>query len=89
MKKQKQQYDFKIGGFKFICIDEDYDFVRAKSIIYKYTKRTWERAMQFKYDRQKDFAWTEYDCNGSTEVRIKVKRHGNHIRIYYNETKDV
>lgn len=87
--KTKQAWDFKIDGFKFKVIDEDYDFCNAMSIIYKYTKRTWKRALEMKEDNERDYVLTEYDCSGSTEVRIKVRRHGNHIRIYYYWSKDV
>ena len=86
----KQQWNMKIGGFKFMADEEqfDWDIIDAKSILYKYTKHMWQRAMQFKYDNERDYMRTEYDCNGSTCVRIKVKRKGSHFRIYYHESRD-
>ena len=86
---KQEEIWFKVGGFQFISTDYDYDYIRAKSIWYKAKKRNLERAWQFKYDYQQEFDHCEYDCTGSTEVRIKIQRRGNHFRIIYNETKDV
>ena len=80
---------FKVGGFQFISTDYDYDYIRAKSIWYKAKKHTLARAWQFKYNNEREYDHCEYDCTGSTEVRIKIKRRGNHFRIIYNESKDV
>ena len=80
---------FKEGGFQFISTDYDYDYIRAKSIWYKSTKHLLEKAWAFKYDNERDYDRCEYDCTGSTEVRIKIQRRGNHFRIILNESKDV
>ena len=90
-RKQKVQYDFMRGGFKFRITDEDalyWDILEGKCIC-KYTKRTWYRALEFKADYSCDYSHCEYDCTGSTEVRIKVHRKHSHIIIYYRESKDV
>lgn len=89
--RRKQVYDFVRGGFKFRITDEDelyWDILEGKCIV-KYTKRTWWRALEFQGDYSCDYARCEYDCTGSTEVRIKVRRKGSHIIIYYRESKDV
>lgn len=89
--KTRASYDFIRGGFPFRVTDEDalyWDTVIAKSII-KYTKRAFERAIMFKGDYEQDYDRREYDCTGSTQVRIKVKRRRSHIIINYRESKDV
>jgi hypothetical protein len=80
---------FKIDGFTFMSTDYDYDYVRAKSIWYKAKKHVLEKAMKFKEEHQRGYDYREYDCTGSTEIRIKIQRRGNHFRIIYNESKDV
>lgn len=80
---------FKVGGFQFVSTDYDCDYIRAKSVWYKAKKRNIKRAYDFKYENERGYTCTDYDCNGSTEVRIKIQRRGNHFRIIYNESKDV
>ena len=80
---------FKIDEFTFISTDYDYDYIRAKSIWYKATKHMLEKAWNFKHENQCGYDYREYDCTGSTEIRIKIQRRGNHFRIIYNESKDV
>jgi len=80
---------FKVGGFQFISTDCDYDYIRSKSIWYKATKHMLEKAWNFKYENDRGYACTDYDCNGSTAVHVKIQRRGNHFRIIYNESKDV
>ena len=80
---------FKKEGFQFVSADYDYDYVRAKSIWYKARKHVLEKALQFKYDNERDYTRCEYDCTGSTAIRIDIERRGNHFRIIYNESLDV
>lgn len=92
-KKQKrhQVWDFKRGGFKFRCTDEDalyWDILEGKCII-KYTKRTWQRALEFKEEWSQDYILCEFDCTGSSEIRVKVRRKRSHIIIYFRESKDI
>ena len=84
-----EEIRFNAGGFLFISTDYDYDYIWAKSVWYKAKKHMLEKAWKFKYENQQDFDYREYDCTGSTQVRIKIQRRGNHFRIIYNETKDV
>lgn len=78
---------FKIDGFRFTLTDYDYDYIRAKSIWYKATKHMLEKAWIFKNEYQCDFGYIEYDCTGSTEIRIKIQRRGNHFRIFITNRK--
>jgi hypothetical protein len=80
---------FKLDRFQFTSTDYDYDYIRAKSIWYKATKHVFEKALNFKNERQCGYDHRENDCRGSTKIRIKIQRRGNHFRILYNERKDV
>ena len=78
-----------MGGFRFRVLDEDYDFIYAKSLRYKYNESNWRRAMDFKYNNEQDFIYSEYDCNGSVRVEIDVRRKGRYMYIYYRWDKNV
>ena len=83
------KHDFTLGGFRFRVLDEDYDYCHAKSVRYKFHKNTWKRALAFKEQHEHDFWRCEYDCTGSTQVRIKLKRKGKYMFVYYHWSKDV
>lgn len=91
--KWQQKGGCYIGGFKFILIDGDYDWAKLVSKKYKYSKQMLYKMQQFKYDYQQDFIRTEYDCNGSTQVRINIKtvrkRNRKFLKLKYYECKDV
>ena len=84
-----KDYDFLLAGFKMRVYDDDYDHLYAMSKRYKYNKQNWERALNYKYENEHDFIYTDYDCNGSTRVEITVKRKGKYMRIHYYWNKDV
>lgn len=69
----------------------DYDYYEYTSIWYKDTKSN--RKMLLEYLNQKccDYARTEYDCNGSLQIRSKLKiskkRRKIHLIMYVS--KDV
>lgn len=87
--KRKQEWNMIMYGFKFRILDCDYDFTNAKSINYKYSKRLWERAMNFKEAYSCDFNYCEFDCTGSRQIRIKVYRKRSKMYIRYHEIIDV
>lgn len=80
---------FSDGGFRFRVLDADYDFCRAKSIRYKYNKQNWQRALEYKERNEHDFTYADYDCTGSTRLRLDVKRKGKHMFVWYWWSKDV
>lgn len=77
------------GGLRFRCIDGDYDYAVLKSVKYKYSRQLYERMMRFKHDNCRDYDRCEYDCTGSCQVRIKVKRKGRHLFMWYYWSLDV
>lgn len=86
-----KDYDFIRGGFRFRITDEDalcWDILEGKCIV-KYTKHAWWKALEFKGDYQQDYTRCEYDCTGSTEVRISVRRKKSRIIIKYRESRDI
>ena len=82
--------DFTLGGFRFKVTDQDYDYLKAKSVPYKANKNNVQRAFKFKYETEHDFCYDERDCTGSTceEVNIRFKK-GGYITVYYYWSKDV
>ena len=85
-----KKWDFIRGGFKFRITDEDalyWDIVKADCIC-KYSKHTMERALLFKNEYERDYTQCEYDCTGTTQIRIRVLRKGSRIIIKYHESKD-
>ena len=87
--KTKKKYDFREGGIKFRVLEEDYDYCYAKSVKYKFTRAFYEQVMKFKENNEHDYAYCEYDCTGSSRVRIDVKRKGKFMWIYYYYSLDV
>ena len=87
---KRKRHDHRMGGFRFRYIDGDYDYSILKSLPYKFNKNNWNRALRFKSENEQDFAYREYDCTGSTQVRIQLKRKQNNtFVIYYREYLDV
>lgn len=84
-----KQEKISIGGFRFRILCEDYDYMYAKSIRYKYNKSNWRNAMNFKYNNEQDFMYDERDCTGSTRVEIDVHRKGRYMYVYYRWCLDV
>lgn len=84
-----KQEKISISGFRFRILDEDYDYMYAKSLRYKYNKNNWRNAMNFKYNNEHDFMRDERDCTGSTCVKIDVRRKGRYMFIWYRWDKDV
>jgi hypothetical protein len=78
-----------LGGLRLRFIDGDYDWCRLKSLRYRYTKKLYERMLQIKNEHEQDYIRCEYDCTGSTQVRISIKRKGRYLFMYYYESKDV
>lgn len=77
------------GGFRFRYIDGDEDWCILKSVKYRYSRQLYERAMRFKGENEHDYSYCEYDCTGSSQVRIRVKRKGRYIFIWYRWSIDV
>ena len=77
------------GGFRFKCIDGDYDYVVLKSVRYKYSRQLYEQMMKFKLDNEHDYSRCEYDCTGSSCVRIKVRKRGRYLYMWYYWSLDV
>lgn len=90
MKRKRKRHDQSFFGFRFKYIDGDYDYSILKSLPYKLNKNNWNRALRFKNENERDFTLCEYDCTGSTQVRIQLKRKQNNtFVIYYKEYLDV
>lgn len=85
----KKKYDFVDGGFRFRIVYEDYGYCRAKSLRYKYNWQNWQRALNYKANNEHDFCYAEYDCTGSTQLTIDVKRKGRYMFVYFCWSKDV
>ena len=84
------KYDIVLNGFRFKVIAEDYDYMYAKSVRYKYNKKNMQRALDFKFHNEQDFVYREYDCTGSTRVRIDIHvKKKRYIVINYKCNKDV
>ena len=81
--------DFVEGGFKFRYINGDYDFAVHKSARYKKTKNNMMRAKWYKANFEHDYIYGEYDCSGSTKVRIEIKTGKDYILVYRYWSKDV
>jgi|GEM_PF-4974769 len=79
-------YEF---GLKFRFIDGDYDWSIVKSIKYKYSEKLYQYMLKCKYEHECDFTRCEYDCTGSTQVRIKVRRKGRYLYMWIHTSKDV
>ena len=77
------------GGFRFRYIDGDEDWAVLKSVKYKYSRQLYEQMMRFKYDNEHDYDRCEYDCTGSSRVRITVKRKGRFLYMWYHWSLDV
>ena len=93
MKTKSKNYDWVECGIKFRVLDEDYDFCRSKSVPYKLNKHNLQRALEYKGDMEHDFTYADYDCTGSTQVRIEVKikklKKRKYIYVYHYWDKDV
>lgn len=81
--------DFSEGGFKFRYVDGDYDYAVLKSKKYKRTKKNLMRAKWYKRNFEHDFTYSDYDCTGSTSVRIEIKLSKDYIVVYRYWDKDV
>ena len=81
--------DFTEGGFKFRYVDGDYDYAIHKSVKYKRTKKNLMRARWYKANFEHDYTYGDYDCSGSTHVRIEIKIGKDYILVYRYWSKDV
>lgn len=93
MKRKLTKWEDKGGahlfGLRFRFVDGDYDYCYLKSVRYRYSRQMYLRMLQIKYENQCDYDRCEYDCTGSTQIRIRIKRtKDNHLIMYYHESKD-
>lgn len=78
-----------LDGIRMRWIDGDYDWVHLKSVKYKYSKEMHERMRKIKEDNEHGYTCSDFDCNGSSCVRIKIRRKGRHIFMSYYKSIDV
>lgn len=77
------------GGFRFRYIDGDYDYAILKSARYKYSRQLYGQMMRFKGENEHDYSRREFDCTGSSRIRITVKRKGRYLFMWFHHSLDV
>jgi len=67
----------------------DYDWSEIVTKGIKDTEQNYNALLQYKEENESDYDTGEYDCTGSVQRRIKIKRRGGRLTISIYESRDV
>lgn len=67
--------------------DYDWSYIVTKSI--KDTKENYYALLRYKEENELDYSLCEYDCTGSIQRKIKIKRRKGQLTLSINESYDV
>lgn len=67
----------------------DYDWSEIVTKGIKDTEQNYNALLQYKEENESDYDIREYDCTGSVQQRIKIKRRKGKLTLSINKSYDV